>query len=459
MGGGALGLGGRAAGRSGRREGRGRLEGGDEARRRREKGGGGRGREGEEIRRKSGRRGGQEEVRGLAALARRYGTPLYVYSAQTMRERYGALRGAFTRPALVCYALKANSCRAVAAVLAREGAGADIVSGGELLRARAAGFMPSRIVFSGVGKTEEELAAGLRAGVKAFNVESSEELDALARVAGRLRRRAPVSMRLNPDIDAMTHPHVTTGRADNKFGVEASEAFSLYRRAARDPRLRVAGVSCHIGSQITSLAPYRRAAAAVAALARKLRAAAIPLDFADMGGGIGISYENEAALDPKALARTLEKAFADQPELELLVEPGRYLVADAGILLTKVLYRKRTSKRRFVIVDGAMTDLPRPALYGSWHPIAAVSPRRGKKTVADVVGPVCESGDFLARQRPLPPLERGDLLAVLKAGAYGFAMSSQYNSRPRAAEVLLEGGKARLARRRETCRDLARGEK
>ena len=395
---------------------------------------------------------------GLAALARRYGTPLYVYSANIVRDRYRALRGAFTRPVLVCYALKANSSRAVASVLAREGAGADIVSGGELGRALRAGFAPRRIVFSGVGKTEEEMAAGLRAGVKAFNVESSEELDALARVAGRLKKTAPVSIRLNPDINARTHPHITTGRAENKFGVETREALALYRRAASDPRLRVTGVQCHIGSQITSLAPYRRAAAAVAGLAAALKKQGIPLDFADLGGGLGISYKDETPLDPRELVRTLEKAFANQPELELLVEPGRYLVADAGLLLTKVLYRKQTSKRRFIIVDAAMTDLPRPALYNAWHPVQVVSPRRGKKTMADVVGPVCESGDFLARQRSLPPLQSGDLLAVLKAGAYGFAMSSQYNSRPRAAEVLVDGGKARLARRRETYADLTRGE-
>lgn len=397
-------------------------------------------------------------MKALAALARRYGTPLYVYDAAVVRDRYRALRRAFTRPALVCYALKANSSRAVASVLAREGAGADIVSGGELGRALRAGFRPSRVVFSGVGKTEEEMAAGLRARVKAFNVESSEELDALARVAGRLKKRAPVSVRLNPDIHARTHPHITTGRAENKFGVETAEALALYRRASRDPRLRVAGLQCHIGSQITSLAPYRRAAAAVARLAAALKAQGVPLDFADLGGGLGITYENETPLDPRALVRTLEAAFAGQPELELLVEPGRYLVADAGLLLTKVLYRKVTSKRRFVIVDAAMTDLPRPALYDAWHPLRVVAPRKGKKTMADVVGPVCESGDFLARQRPLPPLERGDLLAVLKAGAYGFAMSSQYNSRPRAAEVLVDGGKTRLARRRETYRDLTRGE-
>ena len=395
----------------------------------------------------------------LAALARRYGTPLYVYSADTVRARYRVLRGAFTRPALVCYALKANSSKAISTVLARAGAGADIVSGGELLRARAAGFPSARIVFSGVGKTEEELTAGLRAGVKAFNIESAEELDALARVAGRLKKKAPVSIRLNPDINARTHPHITTGRAENKFGVETPQALALYRRAARDGRLRVTGVQCHIGSQITSLAPYKRAAAAVAALAKGLKGSGIPLDFADLGGGLGISYEDETPLDPKAFVKTLEAAFAGQPELELLVEPGRYLVADAGLLLTSVLYRKQTSKRRFVIVDGAMTDLSRPALYDAWHPIQVVSPRRGKKTMADVVGPVCESGDFLARQRLLPPLEQGDLLAVLKAGAYGFAMSSTYNSRPRVAEVMVKGNQFEVVRERETVEDLIRGER
>lgn len=397
-------------------------------------------------------------MRGLAALAGKYGTPLYVYDAATIEARYRALHSAFTRRVLVCYALKANTSKAVAGTLARLGAGADIVSGGELLRARAAGFASPRIVFSGVGKTEEEMAAGLRAGVKAFNVESGEELEALARVAARQGRRAPVSVRLNPDVDPRTHPHITTGRAENKFGVETPEALAMYRKAAKDRRLRVVGVQCHIGSQITSLAPYKRAAASVAALAAKLKDQGIPLEFADMGGGLGISYKNETALDPRALARTLEEAFAGLPELQLLVEPGRYLVADAGLLLTKVLYRKTTSKRRFVIVDGAMTDLPRPALYGAWHPVVVVKPRPGKKTMADVVGPVCESGDFLARRRPLPPLRRGDLLAVTKAGAYGFAMSSQYNSRPRAAEVMVEGGKARLARKRETYADLTRGE-
>ncbi|HEX4049163.1 MAG TPA: diaminopimelate decarboxylase [Elusimicrobiota bacterium] len=400
-------------------------------------------------------------VEGVSAeaLARRYGTPLYVYSAAEARSRLEGLRKAFRRrEPLICYALKANSNRAVCAVLARAGAGADIVSGGELVRALRAGFDPGKTVFSGVGKTEEEMAAGLRAGLLAFNVESAEELDALARAAGRLKRAAPVSVRLNPDVNPRTHPHITTGTAENKFGVEAAEAFALYRRAARDKRLRVVGVQCHIGSQITDLGPYRLAAASVARTVKRLQESGIRLSQIDVGGGIGITYKDERPLPLPALARVLEDAFAPWPEARLLLEPGRYLSADAGLLLTRVLYRKRTTKRRFVIVDAAMTDLPRPALYDAWHPVEAVRPRPGRRLLADVVGPVCESGDFLARGRRLPPLERGDLLAVRKAGAYGFAMSSQYNSRPRAAEVLVDGGRARLVRRRETLKDLTAAE-
>lgn len=402
-------------------------------------------------------RNGSLRVEGVSAeaLARRFGTPLYVYSAGAVRARLEALRAAFTtREPLVCYALKANSNRALCAVLARAGAGADIVSGGELARALRAGFKPANVVFSGVGKTEEEMAAGLRAGLRVFNVESAEELDALARVAGRLKKTAPVSVRVNPDVDARTHPHITTGRAENKFGVETEEAVALYRRAAKDKRLRVVGIQCHIGSQIVDVAPYRRAAASVARTVRRLEGLGIRLAQIDVGGGIGITYKDETPLPLRTLARALEETFAPWPDARLLLEPGRYLVADAGVLLTRVLYRKKTTKRRFVIVDAAMTDLPRPALYDAWHPVEAVNARKGRREPVDVVGPVCESGDFLARGRALPPLERGDLLAVRKAGAYGFAMSSQYNSRPRAAEVLVDGGKSRLVRRRETLKEL-----
>jgi len=397
------------------------------------------------------------DLGGVCALtlARRYGTPLFVYSAAVARDRLEALRRAFTRrEPLVCYALKANPNRALGRVLARAGAGADIVSGGELARAARAGFAPSKIVFSGVGKTENEMAAGLRAGLLAFNVESVEELEALARTAKRLKLRAPVCVRLNPDVDPRTHPHLTTGRARNKFGLETAAALALYRKASRDAHLRVVGIQCHIGSQITTLDPYRLAAASVARTIRRLEEEGIRLSFADLGGGIGIAYKDEKPFALASMARVLEDAFAPWPQMRLLLEPGRYLVADAGILLTRVLYRKKTSMRRFLIVDGAMTDLPRPALYGAWHPVEAVTPRRGRKITVDVVGPVCESGDFLALGRSLPPMERGDILAVGKAGAYGFAMSSQYNSRPRAAEVLVDGRRVLLARRRERIKDL-----
>ncbi|MDD5655687.1 MAG: diaminopimelate decarboxylase [Elusimicrobia bacterium] len=396
---------------------------------------------------------------GACGLARRFGTPLYVYDAGRVLERFARLRRALVRPgSLICYALKANSNRTLCRVLAGAGAGAEAVSGGEILRALAAGFAPARIVFSGVGKTPAEMALGLRRGLLSFNVESAEELAALGRLARRLRRPAPFSIRLNPDVKARTHPHITTGRADSKFGVEAGEALVLALGSRGDPWLRFQGLHCHIGSQLNELEPFRRAAQAVARLLERLQAAGLRAALVDMGGGLGVSYAGEAELSPRALAAVFARAFAPWPAARLLLEPGRYLVADAGVLLTRVLLRKRTSRRRFVVVDAAMNDLGRPALYGAYHPVAPARPRRGPRRRADVVGPVCESGDFLARGRLLPPLEPGDVLAVLMAGAYGFSMSSQYNSRPRAAEVVVRGRRASLARRRETAADLVRHE-
>jgi diaminopimelate decarboxylase len=393
----------------------------------------------------------------LGALARRFGTPLYVYSADLIVRRYEAVRAAFRgREPLVCYALKANTNRSVVRLLARRGAGADVVSGNELRRALAAGVPASRVVFSGVGKTAEELALGVREGVLTFNVESAAELAVLEAVARRLRRPAPVSVRLNPDVDARTHPHITTGLARNKFGVEAGPALELLLRAARSRWLRVMGVQCHIGSQITGVRPYAQAARSVARLVGRLAARGVETRLIDLGGGFGVSYRGERALPLAALARTVDAALPRGPRL--LLEPGRFLVAEAGVLVTRLLYEKTTSRRTFAIVDAAMNDLARPALYGAYHEIEPVSPRRGPRRRVDVVGPVCESGDFLGRDRLLPPLRPGDLLAVRHAGAYGFAMSSQYNSRPRAAEALVEGGRARLVRRRETYEDLVRGE-
>jgi len=404
---------------------------------------------------------GELRIEGLpaAALARRFGTPVFVYSRAAILSRLERLRRAFSRPGTsICYALKANPNRAVCRVLSEAGAGAEVVSGGELVRALAAGFAPERIVFSGVGKTADEMDLGLRRAVLTFNVESAEELGALERAARRRRRTAPFSVRLNPDVKARTHPHVTTGRAENKFGVEADLALELARRARRSRWLDFKGLHCHIGSQIRELGPFQRAAAAVARVLRRLQAEGIPFSLVDMGGGLGVSYGGERELGCARLAETMEREFSPWPQARLLVEPGRYLVADAGSLLTRVLYRKQTSRRRFVIVDAAMNDLARPSLYGAFHPIAPAQPRRGPSRRVDVVGPVCESGDFLARQRLLAPMEPGDILVVGMAGAYGFAMSSQYNSRPRAAEVLVSGGRARLARRRETVTDIVRAE-
>lgn len=401
------------------------------------------------------------KIEGLDArrLARRFGTPLYVYSRRSVLERFWSVKAAFrARRPLICYALKANTNRSLCRLLADEGAGADIVSGGELLRALAAGFPAGRIVFSGIGKTTEELELSLRKGVLTINVESADELAALSRIARRLKKTAPVSIRLNPNVDAGTHPSITTGLAYNKFGVDETEALAMYKRASADRRLAIRGVQCHIGSQITDIKPYQRAVRGVVRLVHKLAGEGIALSLIDLGGGMGIRYEGETPIALGALARTMTSALAAFPNARLLLEPGRFLVADSGVLLTCVLYRKRTSSRRFVIVDAAMNDLARPALYGAYHPIEPVAPRPGKRELVDVVGPVCETGDFLARGRRLPPTLAGDLLAVLKCGAYGFSMSSQYNSRPRAAEVLVDGRSARLIRRRETLADLTRGE-
>ena len=399
------------------------------------------------------------EGRPAAGLARQFGTPLYVYSRALMLERLQSLRAAFKRPdTLVCYALKANPNRSVCRVLAEQGIGAEVVSGGEIIRALAAGFPPQRTVFSGVGKSEDELKLGLRRGILTFNVESAEELDALERVARRLRRPAPFSIRLNPGVEARTHPDVATGRSESKFGVEAAETLELARRGRSGRWLRFQGLQCHIGSQIRDLAPFRRAAGAVADVLRRLKREGQGFSLIDMGGGFGVSYTGESALDCAGLARDFARQFDPWPSARLLIEPGRYLVAGAGVLLTKVLYRKKTLHRNFVVVDAAMNDLPRPALYGSIHHIAPVRRRAGASYLVDVVGPVCESGDFLARGMRLPPVEPEDILAIFMAGAYGFAMSSQYNSRPRAAEVLVSGRTARLVRRRETIVDVVRCE-
>jgi diaminopimelate decarboxylase len=397
----------------------------------------------------------------LAEVAEAVGTPCYVYSAATFDRHLAAVDEAWGDfPHLVCYSVKTCSNLALLARAARRGLGADIVSGGELFRALKAGFDPGRIVYSGVGKTAREMAEALEAGIMMFNVESASELDLLARVAADKGRRAPVALRVNPDVDPKTHKYVATGLKESKFGVPAAEAAGLYARAAGTPSLEVVGLDCHIGSQLVEVGPFVEAASRLKPLLADLLARGLPVRWLDLGGGLGISYDQEAPPSPRSHAEAVLAALGAPRDLTVVVEPGRVVAGNSAVLLTRVLHVKRTPHKGFVIVDAAMNDLVRPSLYGSFH---AVWPERARPAGAeleavDVVGPVCESGDFLAKDRLLPSIEAGELLAVKSAGAYGFAMSSNYNSRPRAAEVLVEGSSWRIIRAREDYGDLIRGE-
>ncbi|MEP6996779.1 MAG: diaminopimelate decarboxylase [Betaproteobacteria bacterium] len=389
----------------------------------------------------------------FADIAARDGTPCFVYSRAAIEDAFRTFDHAFAGvPHLVCYAMKANSNLAILNLLARLGSGFDIVSGGELARAIAAGADPARIVFSGVGKTEAEMASALQLGILCFNVESASELDHLNRVAGSLGKRAPISFRVNPDVDPKTHPYISTGLKEDKFGIAFDEAPSLYRRAARLPHVALRGIDVHIGSQITTLEPHCEAAAKAFDLVDRLSAEGIALEHIDLGGGIGIRYRDEATIDPANYAAAIRRLLGKR-SLKLLFEPGRVLVGNAGALLTRVLYLKPGAGRNFAIVDAAMNDLLRPALYDAWHEVCAVVPRTGRPTVWQIVGPICESADFLAHDRVLD-LAEGDLLAILSAGAYAMAMSSNYNSRPRAAEVVVDGKTAHLVRPREAAEEL-----
>jgi len=394
----------------------------------------------------------------LERIARTVGTPAYVYSSATLRRHLAVVQHAFAQaPTVLCYSVKACSTLAVLKLLAKGGSGFDIVSGGELGRVLAAGGDPRTVVYSGVGKTEAELVAALRAGILMVNVESAAELELLDRVGRRLKRPAPFALRVNPDVDARTHRHIATGLRTSKFGVPFEEAAALYARSRRMKGLRARGVDCHIGSQLTDARPVREAVSRVGGLFRELRAQGLPLTHLDVGGGLGVRYTVERPPSLDEYARAVREPLRGL-DATLVLEPGRVLVANAGLLLTRVLYLKRTPARRFVIVDAGMNDLLRPALYDAHHDIQPVRPRRGKAALVDVVGPVCESSDVLGAQRRLPPLVAGDLLAVMTAGAYGMSMSSNYNSRPRAAEVLVDGTRARVVRRRERLEDLWRGE-
>jgi len=394
----------------------------------------------------------------LGALADEYGTPLYVYSAAALVCGYEAYAQAFAPiPHRICYALKANSCGALLRLLAARGAGADIVSGGELLAALRAGFPPERIVFSGVGKTDAEISLGLEQGIGEWNAESEAEIERLSRAASAAGRSARLTLRVNPDIDPRSHPYISTGLHKTKFGVEIGQAVAILERARRLPGVRVTGVQCHIGSQVVDLGALEEAAQALAATSRDLMGRGFDLETVDVGGGLGVDYERDAGPTPADLAARLLPAFAGLG-LRLLLEPGRSIVARAGTLLARVLQVKDTARKRFVIVDAGMNDILRPALYEAFHRIEPVRERGASPLTVDVVGPVCETGDFLARDRSLPEVGPGELLAVRDAGAYGFSMSSNYNLRPRAAELLIEEGRARLVRRRETFEDLVRTE-
>jgi diaminopimelate decarboxylase len=394
----------------------------------------------------------------LVEAAARFGTPLYVYSRAAIEAAYGAYDRAFAPvPHRICYALKANGSGALLRILAGLGAGADIVSGFELEAALRAGFPAERIVFSGVGKTTDEIGRGLDARIGEFNAESEEELRRISAAASARGRTVRVTLRVNPDIDPKSHAYISTGLRQNKFGVDIALAPEILARARTMPGLEVSGVQCHIGSQIMTLEPMEQAVRELVALTRRLLAEGFPLRTIDIGGGLGVDYEGQGAPDPAALAARVLPLLEGLP-LTLLLEPGRSIVGAAGALLTRVLDLKENRGKQFVIVDAGMNDLMRPALYSAFHRVEPVASRGGETRRVDVVGPVCETGDFLARDRNLERVEAGELLAVRDTGAYGFVMSSNYNMRPRAAEVLVEDGALRLIRRRETFDDLIRTE-
>ncbi|MGE8389498.1 MAG: diaminopimelate decarboxylase [Pseudomonas sp.] len=393
----------------------------------------------------------------LTAIAERFGTPTYVYSRAHIEAQYRSYTDALQGVQhLVCFAVKANSNLGVLNVLARMGAGFDIVSGGELERVLAAGGRADRVVFSGVGKTREDMRRALEVGVHCFNVESTDELERLQVVAAEMGKVAPVSLRVNPDVDAGTHPYISTGLKENKFGIAIADAEAIYVRAAQLPNLEVVGVDCHIGSQLTTVEPFLDALDRLLDLVDRLADCGIHLRHLDLGGGVGVRYRDE---EPPLVAdyiKAIRERVGDR-DLALVFEPGRYIVANAGALLTRVEYLKHTEHKDFAIIDAAMNDLIRPALYQAWMGVSAVTPREGEGRAYDLVGPICETGDFLAKDRQLN-LAEGDLLAVQSAGAYGFVMSSNYNTRGRCAEILVDGDQAFEVRRRETIAELYAGE-
>lgn len=393
----------------------------------------------------------------LADIAEQYGTPCYVYSRATFERHWKAFDEAFgEQPHLVCYAVKANSNIAMLNLLARLGSGFDIVSVGELERVLRAGGEPGKVVFSGVGKKPDEIRRALEVGIRCFNVESTAELQLINQIASEMGKTAPVSLRVNPDVDAQTHPYISTGLKENKFGIAHEEALSVYRQAQSMSHISIQGIDCHIGSQLTQVEPFVDALKRVLSLVDALAAEGIELHHLDLGGGLGIRYQNETPPQPAEQIAALLKGLGDR-QVEILIEPGRAIAGNAGVLLTEVLFLKHNQEKNFAIIDAAMNDLMRPALYSAWQDIVPLAPREGKSKLYDLVGPVCETGDFLGKDRKLN-LAAGDVLAVKSAGAYGFTMSSNYNTRPRAAEVLVDGGNVHLIRQRETLDQLLAGE-
>ena len=393
----------------------------------------------------------------LAAVAERFGTPCYVYSRAAFTQQYLSYAQALgSHPGMICYAIKANSNLAILNMLAKLGAGFDIVSGGELERVLLAGGQPSRIVFSGVGKTAEEMARALDVGIFCFNVESEAELELLAEVAAQKGKVAHVSLRVNPDVDANTHPYISTGLKENKFGIAIERAPAVYARAAQLPSLAIKGLDCHIGSQLTQLTPFLDALDRLLILVDELASKGITISHLDLGGGLGVTYRDETPPPVADYMAAIKTKLGDR-KLALMFEPGRSISANSGVLLTKVMFLKPTEHKNFAVIDAAMNDNIRPSLYQAWQDIRAVKPHAGDVKKWDLVGPICETGDFLGKDRDLA-IEPGDLLAVMSAGAYGFSMSSNYNTRGRAAEVIVDGDQMHLARARETFEDMIRGE-
>jgi diaminopimelate decarboxylase len=394
----------------------------------------------------------------VAKIAAEVGTPFYLYSHATLARHFQTFDAAFAKiPHLSCFAVKSNSNLAILRLFAQLGGGADIVSGGELFRALSAGVPPERIVYSGVGKTREELAYGLRSNILQFNVESEQELDALQEVAAEVGCQARVSFRVNPDVDPKTHAYISTGLAKNKFGIPIDQALAVYLYAGKLPNIQVQGVSCHIGSQLTQVSPFIESLQKLKNFIGRLKAEGIAITHLDLGGGLGIQYRDEEPPHPEEYARAIQAELGGV-DCTLILEPGRVIVGNAGALITRVHYTKQGPTKKFVIVDAGMNDLARPSLYGAYHAIRPVHENCRGQEMADVVGPICETGDFLSRDQEVPVSVPGDLLAVMSAGAYGFSMSSNYNSRPRVAEVLVAGDQYHLIRRRENYDDLIRGE-